>query len=239
MYRRFAAAVALLSLLSGAAAVKSVRAQAAIGPSLQFTQVANYPLAVEGQGWQPNSRVIFWIRAANIVEGRELTTTGSGTFLIGITGLNMCAGPLFQARDFASGRAKLRGPALGCAVPLNIPLPKLRILLGRPASTHLFKIYGHQTSSIAMRLGDQLYLWEPGTDAPSFYPTANARYLVLIRAGKTPPRACPQVDCDSGYYWQFVGVRAGSTSIDMAAACRLSTPPCELPDFAIAVRILP
>jgi hypothetical protein len=239
MNRRFAAALVAASLFLGFTSAQPARAQAATGPSLQFTQAAGYPLAVEGHGWRPNARVVFWIRAANIVEGRELKTTAGGRFVIGITGLNMCAGPVFQSRDFKSARAKLRGPALGCAMPLDIPVPKLRIVVGQSVPYRLVKIYSHQPGSVTMHVGDQLYLWEPGTAAPPFTPNVDARYLLLIRAGKTPPRACPQPDCDAGYFWQYVGIRSGNTSVDMAASCRFSTPPCQLPDFAIEVVILP
>jgi hypothetical protein len=206
---------------------------------LRFTTVGGYALAVKGSGWQPRARVLFWIRAGAMAEGRELATTATGTFVVGINGLNMCAAPVFRARDFGAGRAKLRGPALGCPVPLVVHPPQLRIVVGTAAPHSVVKINGREPQRVTMHVGDELYLWEQGTGAASFVPHADSHYLVLIRMGTTPARMCPQANCAGGFYWDYAAVKAGTTGVDLSARCRLVTPPCEIPDFLIQVVILP
>jgi hypothetical protein len=91
---------------------------------------------------------------------------------------------------------------------------------------------------MTLHVGDELTIWEAGTVRPAFRPQADPAYLALTGQGTTPPRACPQPDCDAGFYWGYVAIRAGQTLVDMSPGCREVTPPCMAPDFAITVKIL-
>jgi hypothetical protein len=232
--------IAALVILFAGLVASGGRAQASgTAPTMRFVSTTGYPLTVRGEGWAPHVRVIFWVHAGTMSEGVEVKTTGAGAFAVGITGLSMCARPVFKARDFATGHAKLLGPPLGCHAPAVVPVPQLQILKGKPASRTVVKVYGLQPRSVTMHVGDQLYIWESGSGAASFTPHADSSYLVLFRMGETPPRMCPQVDCAEGFYWQYTAIKAGTTLVDLSARCRSSTPPCEIPDFALDVIILP
>jgi hypothetical protein len=239
MWNHVRTLAALGILLAGLATSGNSVQAAGTGPTLRFVSSAGYPLAVKGEGWAAHARVVFWVHASTMTEGVELKTNAAGAFAVGIKGLSMCARPAFKARDFATGHAKLLGPPLGCHSPAIVPVPQLRVLTGKQASHVVVKVYGLQPRSVTMHVGDQLYIWEPGSGAASFTPHADGAYLVLFRVGETPPRMCPQPDCAVGFYWQYTAIKVGTTLVDLSARCRSSTPPCEVPDFAIDVTILP
>jgi hypothetical protein len=150
----------------------------------------------------------------------------------------MCARPVFVALDFAGNRAVLHGPPLGCATRTDLPTPTLAIVRGKAVKHRIVRIFGLQPRALTVHRGDELYVWESGTTRPAFRPGVDPVYLSLLRAGTTPPRACPEVWCDAGFSWDYVAIRAGHTSVDMSPGCRETAPPCELPDFSIDVQIL-
>jgi hypothetical protein len=90
---------------------------------------------------------------------------------------------------------------------------------------------------VVIRLGDAIYLWEPGTKRPAFIPTAPTRFFAIIGEGKTLPRKCSQIECSAGFFWEWVGVHTGKTEIGMNPKCRYSKPECAIASYAIPVRI--
>lgn len=244
-----AAAVVILWSLS----LGSVQSSLAKGkaPTLHLAGAAGFRIAVSGDGWAPRSRVAFSVRAGPWVEGMALQTTAAGTFRIGIRNTELCGGSSFRARDLRGHSAVVYGPALKCPAPFSPPKPVVTVLLGtrlRIETKHSanrargtvqeIRLLAPGARTETLHLGDALYLWEPGTVRPAFRASANSRYLELIGQGRTPPRACPQVDCEEGYYWEWIAVTTGTTFIDLSPACRESRPACAIPDFAIRVQIL-
>jgi hypothetical protein len=227
------------ALLLAAAVPRPAQVQAS-APTLSFATAPGHQLAVIGHGWPRNAVVTFAVRySGRWTQGRELVTTASGGFTVALDTINLCGGSLFTARDFKGNRASLSGPALMCPTPLNPPRPALTIVNGTPAHPHQVRVVGVGTKrQVSMRVGDTLYFWEAGS-SPSFTPRAGGRYLFLLRQGATPPSMCPQVTCQQGLFWVWAALRPGATSITFSAQCRLSTPPCELPDFLLEVRIRP
>jgi hypothetical protein len=123
----------------------------------------------------------------------------------------------------------------------------LHVIVGRSITPPAVDILNGHPATVTVHIGQVLYLWEPGVTAPTFQAqvvggtgTATASSpLVLIDAGQTAPKDCAQVDCAAGFYWRWLAVRTGDTGIVLSAACRMAKPPCMLPDFVIAVHVVP
>jgi hypothetical protein len=209
-------------------------------PTLRFVTAAGYQPAIAGRGWMPGTRIVFSVQEATVAAGLEIRVTRRGTFRVGVTDVSMCDRPVFVARDLHGGlQTKLSGPPLGCASRLNPPVPQMHLLQGRLAKHRVVRVYRIQPRQVTLHVGDELYIWEAGTSQPAFRPHADPTYLTLIGQGTTPPRACAQPDCDSGFYWDYVALRTGVTLLDMSPACRDAAPPCAAPDLAMKVTILP
>jgi hypothetical protein len=231
-------ALALAVICFGFTPRSGMAAPAAAVPSLRFVSAAGFPLAIAGRGWVGASRVVFSVQEIAVAAGLQVRITRKGTFLVGLTGVSLCDRPVFLARDFSTRQAKLTGPPLGCASRANPPVPQLQLLKGKLARHQIVRIYGVQPHSVTVHVGAEVYVWESGATRPAFVPKADPTFLWLLGEGTTPPRACPQVGCDAGFYWDYVALQAGKTLIDMSPWCREAQPPCEMPDFAIAVKIL-
>lgn len=227
--------VALVLLVSSAIPALAAKPST---PVLRFVTVPHYRLTVVGTGWPQQARVVLALHAGPWVVGDELRTTKSGAFRVGVNNVDLCGGVTFLARDLARHRATLRGPALMCPSPVNPPVPKIMVLIGKQTQPHEIRIYSHAfPKSAIMYLGEKLYVWEPGTLRPFYDPKVDENYLALSAQGRTPPRLCPQPDCDAGFYWEWVAVRSGRTLVDMSPSCLQSKPACALPDFAIQIQI--
>jgi hypothetical protein len=90
--------------------------------------------------------------------------------------------------------------------------------------------------TVVIRLADAIYLWEAGTTGPGFIPAAPAAYFELLARGRTPPRACPEVECAAGFFWEWAGMKVGHTGIAMNPHCY---PKCEIASYLIPVKIEP
>jgi len=237
MHRLIIRLSATICLLIGFATADVTNVRGAPVPMLRFTPATGFALAVQGSGWQPQARIVFWVSAGGKIAGRELIATGDGSFVMGINGVNVCDRPIFQARDLHGARARLQGPALGCSQRADVPRAQLHVVAGRPATPPTVRIYDNRPASVTMHLGDELYVWEPGVSTAAFRPGPIGNKLLLIRTGQTPPRACPQPGCDAGFYWLYVAIKTGNSTLDIAPACRFATPPCLAPDIIIRVVI--
>lgn len=226
-----------LALCLGTSILPALAAGSNTQRSLQFGHRAGFGITVTGRGWKPGSRVAFSVHVGSQVQGVVVRTTKNGAFAIGINNLSMCARPMFYARDMAGHQATLQGPPLGCPQPVIVPTPALTIVRGARTQPRTVHIYGVEPRSVVLRMGDALTIWEGGTSRPSYTPHADDLYLSLVQAGTTPPRTCPQPDCDAGFYWTYIAARAGKTAIDMEPGCREAIPPCELADLGIGVTI--
>jgi hypothetical protein len=234
-----AAVAVCLAFAAVLAVVQQPSAAAAAVPGLHFVTVPGYRLTVAGKDWPHRVRIIFALHAGPWVQGLQARTTRNGSFRVGIANVDLCGGVTILAADFAHHKAMLRGPALGCASPITPPVPSLTLLQGKQMQPSVTQMLGLQRpASVTLHIGDRLHLWEPGTTRPSFTAHADETYLSLVGQGKTPPRTCPQVDCEAGFYWDWVAIRAGEAQIDLSPGCRQSKPACGAPDFLLEVVIL-
>lgn len=234
--------IALATVLLASAAAPAL---AGSSPTLKVVTLRSGGVGVEGRGWRQRS-VTVTLYTGQWLVGLSVQPNASGRFRLAAVGANLCARVLFRAYD-AHGHAKqARGPELGCASPANYPRPTLRAIVGHAVTLQTVRILATHPASITLHLGDELYLWEPGTTVPAFSPTlqeapapvATVVRLVLVDQGQTPARACAQVDCAAGFYWRFLAAATGDTGIVLSAACRQSKPPCMVPDFLITVHIV-
>jgi hypothetical protein len=215
-----------------------MEAHASSRPSLHVVAISGFRIGTVGTGWHAAGPVIVRLQSGPWVVGVQVRPARDGTFEIGVKRVDLCGGVRFRAVDSAGRSANAHGPALLCAPRLNPPRPLLYVLKGMPLSPTTVRVLGPARPAIVrMHVGDSLYLWEPGTDVASFTPSVDPRYLALIAQERTPPRLCPQVDCALGFAWTWVALRPGVTTIDTSPACRLSTPPCGMPDYGIRVVI--
>ncbi|GEM_PF-3477715 len=228
--------VAAPLMFSVLAAPALARPAAAGGPALKLISVSGYSLAIRGTGWPAKQRVVFALRQKPVVVGLELWTTPRGRFSVGVKHIDLCNGETMVARDLHGHRVVLSGPGLGCPPARKPPIPQLTLLHGRPAPPAVTHVDGMAHKPVTLRLGDAVYVWEQGTRKPLYVPSAPSAYLALMARGRTPPRACPEVECAAGAFWEWVGVRVGTTAITMNPSCR---PGCELPSYLIPVKIKP
>ena len=118
------------------------------------------------------------------------------------------------------------------------PTPTLTVIDGTQIVLTPAHVDGHTSKAVTIALGGALYVWEPGNAHPAYLPSAPDKHLDLIGAGTTPPRACPEIECAQGFFWEWVGVRKGSTAITMTPSCRRLRPMCEIASYAISVHIV-
>lgn len=226
-------------------ATAAVPAAAGSGRTLKIVNLRSGGLGVQGIGWGQTRLEVSLITGPWTV-GLSIRPNLRGRFRVKAVGANPCAGLLFRAIDTHGHRKTVRGPQLGCNVPADLPRPELHVVVGRAVTPATVKVLASHPGSVTLHVGELLYLWEPGTTVPAWTPRlldsagtqTSGRPLQLVDAGQTPPRACPQVDCDAGFYWKWLAVATGDTGITLSAACRASTPPCMVPDFIIRVHVV-
>jgi hypothetical protein len=235
-------AVVLAMLVTAALALPDATpASAATKPSLRLVVRHGHSVAVAGAGWKARAMVVVTISTGPWVEGLTLRTTAKGTFVAAADPVSFCNRLTWTARDKAGHTVKVKGPALGCASQLDVKKPAVTLLSGsRVAPGQRQTIEGGpRADTVSMHVGDTLYVWQPGKAHPDFTANAEPTYLALLRQGTTAARDCAQVDCAPGFYWEWVALRSGDTVIDLSPACRLTTPPCGRPDYAVRVHIDP
>ena len=208
-------------------------------PSLRFVNVSGYRLTVEGRGWPVQRRLIVAFHAGSWLGGLEVQTTLNGSFRVGMNSVDRCGTAVTaMARDFNGHARQTRAPALLCPPLPAPPSPALTLLQGPAVNpTVLPSIAPTAPGSVTIHRRDLFYLWEPGTDQPAFTPTADEHYLLPIGQGRAVAPGCTQ-NCDPGFFWQWVAVKAGLTAVDLSPGCRKSSPPCAAPDLRIDVQIL-
>lgn len=208
---------------------------AATKPSLALTGAKGYRLAVSGSGWGSGKLITFALRQRFTVVGLELTSTHSGTFLIGINHIDLCNGETFTARDLKGDKAQIQGPGLGCPVRPHPPVPTLKVLKGGvfAAAVHTVDLPS-RPASVTMLLADAVRIWQEGSGKPAFLPKAPEAYFALIGRGTTPPRACPEVECSAGFFSIWAGMKVGQTGIVLNPRCY---PKCKIFSREIPVTI--
>lgn len=207
-------------------------------PTLRFVNEKGYRISVKGVGWSHKTRVTFAVRQGSTTEGLELRTTAKGPFVVGVNNIDLCGRSLFKTRDFKGHSARVRGPALECASPDHPPVPVLTVVKGHELHIAVTHVDTPPKHTIVIGRGNALYLWLAGQHHPSFTPSAPKKYFALIGQGTTPPRACPQIECAAGFFWEWVGLKLVRTAITMTPWCRRYQPPCEGPSYTIRVRII-
>lgn len=214
--------------------------QAAAKASLHIVPVPAYRISVEGQGWSRSHVVTVSLHAGPWAVSVRIRPNRNGAFTVGARQVDLCGGVSFQARDPSGRTASVRGPQLMCPSMSNPPKPTLTVLKGKQVQARVVRLLApNRPGAVTIHRGDELYVWEAGTILPAFTPQADETYLELVEEGTTPPRACPQVDCASGFYWIWLALHTGIANIDLSPACRQSRPPCGMPDFLLRVHILP
>jgi hypothetical protein len=211
---------------------------AALTPSLRLVSEPSYRISVHGRHWRPLSEVAFSVTQGSTVTGLALRATSIGTFIVGIKNINLCAGEVFNAWDLGGDHASIHGPALPCPVPLRLPKPELTVLKGEAIPLAPVHVDGPTGKTVQINIGNAIYVWQPGTKHPAYFPSVPSTYFALIGAGTTPPRACPEVECSQGFYWEWVGIHAGNSVVSMTPWCRRQKPVCEIASWVISVRIL-
>lgn len=241
---------ALIPLSASSALGRSLRTHSP-QPTLRFVMVQGYQTAVQGRNWPVKRRVTFSLMQTQMgtmravvvprgtVRGLELRTTGAGRFEIGVNGVDPCGSASYTARDFRGDLVHLSGgtAARPCKERVSSASPGITVLKGRLLNIRVkhVDLPRKKNNAVVIRVADAIYIWESGDKQPGYVPTAPEKYFELIGQGTTPPRMCPQVECNAGFYWQWVGMRTGTTSITMNPSCR---PSCEIPSYSIPVRIV-
>jgi hypothetical protein len=214
--------------------------RAAVKRSLRTVAVPSFKIGTLGNGWKAGKPVVVSLHAGPWVVGVEVRPTRAGSFRVAARGVDLCGGVWFQAVDTAGHSKIARGPALACPSPQQPSKPTLKVIGGKQVRSTQYRILTPMPpTSVTMHVGDQLYLWEPGSTVPAFTPGVDRDYLALLASGKTPPQTCAAVNCAEGFEWTWIALRAGDTILDLSPACRLSTPPCGRPDLGIGIHIDP
>lgn len=226
-------AVLLFSAFTAAPAMAGSR-------TLKVVTVPGKGVGVAGTGWG-RGRVVVSLQTGPWVLAVSVQPDARGRFTIAAVGANLCARVLFRAFDARGREKEAHGPPLGCASPADYPRPRLQIVSGRHVAAPTVHIIGTHPASVRLHVGDVLYLWEPGTTTPFFSPQLSdaSGILQLVAQGQTRAKTCSESNCAAGFYWKWLAVATGGTSITLSAACREATPPCMLPDFLIRVDIAP
>jgi hypothetical protein len=226
-------AVLLFSALSAAPAVAGSR-------TLRVVTIPGKGVGVAGTGWG-QGRVVVSLQTGPWVLAVSVQPNARGRFSIAAIGANLCARVLFRAFDAHRHGKSAKGPPLGCASPADYPRPHLVVVSGRRVAPPSVRVVGTHPASVTLHVGDVLYLWEPGTTTAFFSPQLadSLGILQLIAQGQTPAKTCAEADCAAGFYWKWLAVGTGETSITLSAACREAKPPCMVPDFLIRIHILP
>jgi hypothetical protein len=218
-----------VTILSGPPAVK---------PALRFTAVPGYRISIAGSGWLGGSLITFTASEGTIDAGLVLRATKRGGFVVGINNIDPCAGIAFEARDFSGDHFTLPGPALGCVSPYPLPTPVLKVVKGHAVTISVKHVDGTgNRHPVVIRLGDAVYVWESGSENPSLVPSVRTAYFQLIGKGQTLARRCSKVECAAGFFWEWVGMKVGKTTIALEPACAAAKPPCLAPVLLIPVRI--
>ena len=209
------------------------------GPSLIFVPINSHLVGIAGSHWKPNSRATFAVRQSTTLTGLEVKATSAGTFFVGIDSIDLCVATTVVARDFTGDRAQTSLPRFDCRPRVPRPVPVFTLISGTAIAVNVTRIYGIGAGrSVVIRLGDAVYLWQPGTTRPLFVPSVASRFLSLVGRGTTPPGGCAKcVYC--GVLLGVCGRDSGQTQIIMNPSCRLQNPRCGIPSYVIPVRIRP
>lgn len=209
-------------------------------PMLHLVAITGHTIGVRGTGWNARDRIAFAVHYDQWTAGVVVRATRKGRFNVAADTIDLCGGVTFDARDVHGHHAIVHGPPLMCPSRTNPPRPTFTVTSGtglQPRETRIVGVNGPRT--VTVHVGEVVYLWLAGTVQPTFTPTADPKHLALLSEERTPPRACAQVDCTEGFAWQWMAIRTGDTGIDLSPACRLSTPPCGVPDLLIRVHVQP
>jgi hypothetical protein len=202
-------------LLAGAS---SPAAAAASQPTIGPIDVPGYQFAVQGTGWAPNASVTFTLKLGANTYGLELTTTKDGTFVVGAKKVDFCHGSMYWARDFSGNRAS--GPVGDPYCAPHASTSKLVVLAGTRITPKVWRRYGLPGSkATTIVVADALYLWEKGTASPDFMLNAPDEYFTLIGQGQAPSPTCSKSACGPGFYWEWIGMKPGSTDIVLSPWC--------------------
>jgi len=212
------AKLAALSLLSLAFLQAPVGHRGTNSAQLMWSSASGYSLAVKGTGWPASSAVAFELSQAGNVYGLELRTDSTGAFLVGISHFSCSGGGISQARDLSGDQAM--APVLDPCGPGKLQTPTLTVLGGRLIDEKIVRVAGMGHGKvIKIGLGSALYLWEPGKVTPDIMPSAPANYLFLIGKGQAVSPSCHTASCPMGFFWEWIGVKAGNTAIVVRPWC--------------------
>ncbi|HEX6509587.1 MAG TPA: hypothetical protein VF221_18315 [Chloroflexota bacterium] len=199
--------------------------------------MSGHKIGLSGKGW--GGHVVLTVEVGGAVGGVVLQTRTGGDFRVGADPVNLCGGANAEARDRRGDdvTVHLRGPLCPNTVT---PPPRVVILQGTADKSALHVIHNPQTPQrVSLSLGDRIELTAAGQNAPPFTAQADQSHLALVRQGVQMPPGCTTQACGAAgtYIWVWAAVHRGNTAIDISPECRLSTPPCARPDFAIDVTI--
>ncbi|HEV3312518.1 MAG TPA: hypothetical protein VG815_18550 [Chloroflexota bacterium] len=208
-------------------------------PAIQPVQVPGFFEGWLGTGWAPNAIVTFSLSQRGFTYGLELRTTKAGTFEIGINDLDLCFGDVIQARDLLGHETGIVGDPV-CPKGTKVTTPRLVVIHSHRVHPKVAYIFGtgHGKTTV-IHMGGALYLWEKGTSSPAWVPTASDAYFSLIGHERAPgPAACAPKWCDSGFFWEWIGLKAGKTVIALQPWCNGGPCPQDV-ILALPVTILP
>ena len=113
---RFLRVASLIALVMVTTLMTMSSAGASAGPTLRLVSESGYTISVEGLNWPPGREVAFSVAQGNVVEGLAVRPAANGTFTVGVTTIDLCAGERFTARDLMGHKATQLGPGLMCPV---------------------------------------------------------------------------------------------------------------------------
>lgn len=223
-------------ILLSAVPVNAARSNTA--PRLRIVHKSGFKISIKGSGWASKSRVTFSVNQGLGVEGLELLTSSSGTFIVGIRHIDLCHHSAFTSRDLTGHTATLHVSTRACATRSPEPVPELKVLKGSCVGMSVTHVDGPAHPAVVINLGNAIYIWQPGAKHPAYLPAAPFKYFDLLDRGTTQQRACPETECAAGFYWEWAALTSGTTGITMTPWCARKKPACLTPTYVIRVRIV-
>ncbi|HZT95401.1 MAG TPA: hypothetical protein VFB34_01065 [Chloroflexota bacterium] len=207
---------------------------AAGSPAIQPETLKGYVIAWKGSGWPDGGIVAFTLSQKGQTVGVELTVTKTGGFLVGVKRLQACFGAVYQARDLDGDSAGIVADPFGCPKGAEPTRPKLKVLRGRrvqATATHVRKL---PHPAVTIRQGDALTLWESAKASPRWMPNPPTQYFDLLKQLQTAAGRCGKPRCGPGFFWKWIGMKAGTTNIALVPWC--NGHPCPN-DVVLALRV--
>ncbi|HLJ66987.1 MAG TPA: hypothetical protein VKX16_06470 [Chloroflexota bacterium] len=167
----------------------------ATSPTLSWTTLAGYQLAVSGTGWPAGAAVTLSLVKGSVVQSVQVKPTADGTFEVGMNHVNQCGILMVEARDGAGDQAQLHSPAMMCPLGANPPpvgTATFAVVKGQevgsaqnpPTQAQLIAAYFKDLNAHHYRQARRL---EATCATTVSLPTATGRMRIVLGAAGTSP----------------------------------------------------